>query len=129
MNKPEHNAGKEINQRLMFLKEYGFSCDVISTGAECRIRLSKSGLLIVYSELYQFDEFNIKVYKSFDKSEEYHSVMVYDYGFFYKNVLHLIKAETNRKKFSNIELTEFYIRSKIEKGEDVFGIDINKFIS
>lgn len=121
--------GAETYRRLGFLEEYGFKGEPSYDGRMCNIKYSKPGLLIEYYEFYQFREFCVTVYKSSDKSDQFDFVKKYEYGFFYRNVLPLMKTRFNKKRFSNLEMVEFYIHNQIENGDSVFGINKDDFIN
>lgn len=121
--------GAEVCKRLSFMEQYGFKAEVYYSGKMCKIKYSKAGLLIEYYEFYQFREFCVTVYQSSNKSDEFNSVRKYEYGFFYRNVLPLMKTLFNKKRFSNLDLVEFYIRNQIENGERIFEINKDEFIN
>lgn len=121
--------GAEVCQRLSFLYQYGFKVEDYYSGRMCKIKYLKAGLEIEYYEYYQFREFCVTVRHSPNKSNHFDSVREYDYGFFYKNVLPLMKTRFKKRKFSNLDMVEFYIRNQVEKGEDVFGINKDEFIN
>ena len=121
--------GAEVFQRLSFLKEYGFNGELSYDGKQCCVIYSKAGLLIKYFEFYQFNEFWVIVHQSSSKSDQFDSVREYEYGFFYRNVLPLMKTTFNKKRFSNLDLVEFYIHNQIENGDSVFGVNKDEFVN
>lgn len=119
------NRVEQICKALDFLEQYSFLKHISTIGSAISVSYYKPGCCITYHEYLQFGDCNVFLSNSLEDYSNHNYAKVYGLNWFVENVLQQLKYKNPKKRYSFLDMVQFYLIEEITKSNCIFNISLN----